>query len=158
MKRSEFLKNMIGVFGVSQIPVEFATKLQKIYLLQCFVRGFKFYGGLKILDQVKEFDVLELVREPENKYDKNAIAIYYNKLKIGFVPAEENDILCVLMDANLIPLRAEVTRIEPQAATWENVHIGIYTFKEKENNKNLSNFEMIETPDYYSFHLKKYDK
>ncbi len=36
-----------------------------------------------------DVDGLTLEPEPDNEYDKNAIAWYYNDQKLGYVPAEE---------------------------------------------------------------------
>ena len=38
-------------------------------------------------------------RQPQNKHDQNAIAIYYEKTMIGYVPRELNLIISRLMDA-----------------------------------------------------------
>lgn len=40
--------------------------------------------------QVKLGDNLRLVPEPDNPYDPDAIAVYKDNLKIGFVPRREN--------------------------------------------------------------------
>ena len=40
--------------------------------------------------QVKLGDALRLVPEPDNAYDPNAIAVYKDTIKIGFVPRREN--------------------------------------------------------------------
>ena len=38
-------------------------------------------------------------RQPTNKHDKNAIAILYEKIRIGYVPRALNLIISRLMDA-----------------------------------------------------------
>jgi len=43
--------------------------------------------------------VLTMKREPDNKYDEFAIAIYCDSIKIGYVPAELNEVCSRLMDA-----------------------------------------------------------
>jgi hypothetical protein len=153
MKRSTFLKNLIGLYGLSSLPAKAVKQYQKIYLLQCFVRGFQYYVGPKIINQINQNGLVELVREPNNIYDNNAIALHFNKQKIGFVPREDNSVLSVLMDSELLKLQAEITHIEPKAATWENIHIAIYVLKEQENiiekTKN-DNFTLLETPKYYT--------
>src|SRR5690606_34128519 len=110
MNRSTFLRNLIATFGLSVIPVDWVKQYQKIYLLQCFVRGFRFYDGETMLQQMQEGDMLELVREPENKHDACAIALHYNMEKIGYVPRESNEILSRLIDAHVVALQAEITR------------------------------------------------
>lgn len=151
MKRSTFIKNMIGLYGLANLPLEMVRQYQKIYLLQCFVRGFQFYEGPKLIGQINQSGLLELVREPENQYDKNAIALHFNRCKIGFLPAERNEMLARIMDADLLPLQAEVARVEPRAASWENVHVAVYALKEiTASGEDYSKFGMLETPHYYT--------
>jgi len=39
-----------------------------------------------------------LVREPENPYDKNAIAVWINGKKVGFIPMKQNAALAAFID------------------------------------------------------------
>src|SRR5437016_1584714 len=41
-----------------------------------------------------------LVREPGNQYDKNAIAVYVDGKKIGYVPKKQNAVLAQFIDQN----------------------------------------------------------
>jgi HIRAN domain len=132
MKRSEFIKNLILLFGATVLPGALQAMVhqyQRIYLLQSFVRGFQYYDGKKLLKKMKNGALLELVREPNNEYDEFAIAIHYQGKKIGFVPAESNEILAKIIDADLLKLHAEITHLEPNATAWENTAIAIYVLK-----------------------------
>src|SRR5690606_8487136 len=123
MNRSSFVKSLIGMFGLSAVPLEWIKQYQKIYLLQCFIRGFRFHKGQSMLNLMKEGDMLELVREPDNEYDNCAIALHFNKEKIGYIPRESNEILSRLIDSGAVELLAEITHLEPKAKAWENVHL-----------------------------------
>lgn len=46
-----------------------------------------------------DIDISPRKRQPNNKHDKHAIAIYYEKIRIGYVPRELNLIISRLMDA-----------------------------------------------------------
>lgn len=52
--------------------------------------------------------VLRLQRHPKNRYDKQAIGIYYEKVRIGWVPRELNLVISRLMDAG----KAFFSRVE----------------------------------------------
>lgn len=156
MKRSDFIKNLLGL-GAATIVLpsyNWIKQYDKFYLLQNFVRGFRYYKGPELLDEMKEGDMLELVREPENEYDQFAIALHFNKEKIGFVPAESNEILSKLLDIGLVELTAEITHLKKEAAAWENVAVAIYVLKEKEPGETMSieaqKHTVLETPEYYS--------
>lgn len=151
MKRSDFIKNIIGFFGVSVLPQKLFTQYTRIYLLQCFVRGFKFYQGPGLISQMQKGELLSMVREPQNEYDPCAIALHYNNKKIGFIPAEQNELLSRLMDADVVELIAEITHIEPDAATWENIHIAVYVMKEDSSLPSQAAYlTTLDTPEYYT--------
>lgn len=152
MTRSEFIKNVIGIFGVTQIPQELGIEYEKIYLLQFFVRGFQYYEGPKILNQINHLGLLNLIREPENKFDRKAMALYFEDKKIGYVPREDNLMFAKILDADLLTLQVEVTHIEPQAANWEKIHAAIYALKERKS-KTPDYLVNLKQPKYYT--LKK---
>ncbi|MBO9620880.1 MAG: HIRAN domain-containing protein [Niabella sp.] len=155
MKRSDFIRGVVGFLGISVLPPGVVKQYHRIYLLQTFVRGFRFYKGVELLDQMNEGDLLELVREPDNQHDERAIALHFNNHKIGYVPREDNDILSKLMDAEIIPLQAEVTHLNKEARAWENVYIAVYVLKETEGSLPGSAMYLtqLETPYYRSLKL-----
>src|SRR5690606_17276404 len=75
---------------------------QEITIYDNYVRGTHFYR--------KDFKKLKLVvgqslglqREQNNKYDRFAIAVCTNNLKIGYIPAYENVVLANMMDKGVI--------------------------------------------------------
>lgn len=151
MKRGDFIKKIIALFGVAVLPKGLIVSYKKIYLLQCFVRGFRFYEGPGLLQEMKTGDLLEMRREPNNEHDNCAIALHFNGHKIGFIPAEENGMLSRLMDADLVELLAEITHLETNAAAWENVHIAVYVLrKEEELPAEATYLTSLETPHYHT--------
>jgi hypothetical protein len=129
MTRNEFIRGLLGTFGLAILPKSMVHQYCKIYLLQSFIRGFRFYEGPELLQAMKEGDMLELVREPNNPHDNCAVALHFNQHKLGYLPREDNEILSRLLDAGVIELLAEITHLKPQAAAWENVHIAVYVLK-----------------------------
>jgi hypothetical protein len=162
MKRIDFIKGLIAMGGMSFLSGKFveAKQFKKFYLLQSFVRGFRHYEGPALIDQMKEGDLLELVREPDNEYDPCAIALHWNNKKIGFVPAEDNDMLSKLLDIGVPELIAEIIFLKPEAAAWENVNIAIYVLKEipvsEQVPSSAAYLTELETPHYRT--LKRADQ
>jgi hypothetical protein len=73
---------------------------QEIFLLEIIVAGTTYCKDLDTVeDDIVPEKVLVMKREPHNKYDKYAIAIYCDKVRIGFVPADMNLVCSRLMDA-----------------------------------------------------------
>lgn len=154
MERKSFLQHLaaLGVFGF--IPAQALKHYQQFYLLQCFVAGFKYYKGMELLAQMKQGDMLELVREPANKYDECAIALHWNKEKVGFVPASDNAMLSRLLDAGALELTAEITHLNKQVQPWENLCVAVYFLKEitgADIPENMQYLIQLETPHYTSY-------
>ncbi len=153
MKRIEFVKSLVGIYGLTNISTLEIKQYEKVYLKQFFVRGFQYYEGPKCIDEINKSGLIELVREPENTVDKRAIALYFNKKKIGFVPRESNKTISILMDTDLLEFHAEITNIEPEADHWEQIRVAIYALKEIKNNedwKKIEPYAALKTPKYYS--------
>lgn len=155
MNRATFLKNVIGAFGLAVLPPLSYRHYRKLYLLQCFVRGFQYYAGPGLLDVMKEGSLLELVREPGNEFDECAIALHFNNRKIGYIPAESNEILSRLLDAGVVEMVAEITHLNKDASTWENVHIAVSVLKETTEPlpENAAYLTWLITPEYHSVRL-----
>jgi hypothetical protein len=153
MTRGNFLRNLIGFYGIAFLPLEMVKQYQKVYLLQCFVRGFQYYEGPKIINQINSSGLLEMVREPHNKYDPCAIALHFNNQKIGFIPMESNEVLSVLLDTKLLDLQAEITHIEPNTSDWESIYVAIYAMteiKDSQTQEKIEPYTLLETPEYYT--------
>lgn len=157
MNRTSFLKRLIASLVIGKLPIEITKQFRKIYLLQCFVAGFRHYEGMNLLEQMKDGDLLELVREPENKYDDCAIALHWQGKKIGFIPADLNEMLSYLLDVDALSLFAVITHLEKNAKPWENVAVAVYFVQEvnKELPAHANHLTLIEAPHYRTLHKKE---
>ena len=126
MKRIDFLKNLSGVASMLVMPLNHLRSRKKTWLLKFHVRGFQYYKGPALISRMRKGEILKLVREPANKYDRHAIAIHYQDHKIGFVPAEKNEVFSRLLDSEGSTLLAEIINVEQDANPWEAVSAGIY--------------------------------
>jgi hypothetical protein len=162
LNRLTFISRLIALGGISFLSGKtISTKqYQKFYLLQSFIRGFQYYDGPSLINQMKEGDMLELLREPDNEYDPCAISLHWNKHKLGFVPAEDNEMLSKLLDIGLPEFIAEITFMQKEAAAWENVRIAISVLKEIPTNEQMPStaayLTELETPHYRT--LKRADQ
>lgn len=127
MNRLAFLKNSLSVLAASGFLKFGFNKLQsnKIKLLSTNIAGFQYYKGIANINNFKINDEVKLIREPENKYDSNAIAIYWNKLIIGFIPRSKNLILKNLIDGGQ-NLYSCINQINKEESVWEKIEIKIY--------------------------------
>lgn len=129
MQRSEFIRNSIlGLVGLLALgPEKSISKpvAERTYSLgEIPVAGFQHYKGERISHLLKEGTNIQLKREPENKYDSNAIALYCDDVKIGFVPRDDNYTMALLLDQNA-PLSARITCVDLNARAWERVWVEV---------------------------------
>ncbi len=153
MKRSSFLKSLAGLPAFATLSVQSITQYEKIYLKQCFVRGFSHYNGPFLIDEINQSGQVALVREPNNKFDKRAIALHFNGQKIGYLPRESNKTISILMDTQMMEFHAEITQVETAAEDWEKIRIAVFALKEIKDSDDLKKIEpytALYTPHYYS--------
>lgn len=157
MKRKEFLRQLFSftpVLVVNPSISEFAKlnrAKNKIYLLHDFIRGFQYYKGEAIFENLKEEDTLDLIREYDNKYDRYAIAIYWKNHKLGFVAREKNNLFAKLMDAEILSFKAKIKKLEGEAMSWEQVFYQIYIEKDSDMQRNAKYLTLSREPRYRDF-------
>jgi hypothetical protein len=60
--------------------------------------GFRHYEGGDVWRDLKPGDRLELVREPDNPYDANAVRVERRGVRLGYVPRRDNAAVARQMD------------------------------------------------------------
>lgn len=91
------------------------------------VAGFQYWDGAMVLCDLKPGDALALVPEFDNPHDSTAVAIYSGKLKLGFVPGEQNELLAQMMfygHADAFEVR--VQQVAPDRSPWHQLRVGLY--------------------------------
>ncbi len=73
----------------------------EVQLMRTYVAGTDFVPNIReLVVDVKEGCRLKLLREPQNPYDSNAIAVMNSDDKrIGYIPKRANESIAALMDA-----------------------------------------------------------
>jgi HIRAN domain len=84
-----------------------------ILVLETIVAGTSFKKLKDVEPNLNTQVKLELVREPNNEFDSFAIALYFNKTKIGYIPKSSNEVIARLLDAGK-PFFATI-----EAKDWE---------------------------------------
>jgi hypothetical protein len=62
-------------------------------MVECNIAGFTYYDGLEVLDKLQVGTSVSLKAEPDNPYDPEAVVIFYEGTKIGYIPRAENKTL-----------------------------------------------------------------
>lgn len=122
VKISAELLEMMG----SMLPNSLQPFSREIFLLDIVVAGTTHCNKIyEVYPHLEKGLVLRMQRHPNNKHDKNAIAIYYNKIRIGWVPKELNLIISRLMDAGKA-FFCRVESVELVNDFWVKISAKIY--------------------------------
>jgi hypothetical protein len=65
--------------------------------MDCHIAGFKYYDGLEAVEKLKLGASVRLEPEPDNPYDPEAVAIYHEDSKLGYIPKAKNSEISVLL-------------------------------------------------------------
>ena len=87
---------------------------------------FKYPAAKPLMKLMIDGDPYRFVREPENPYDKNAIALFINDIKVGYVPAK---VAIILQN---VEIHAIVKNPE-----WDGIEISYTTLQPNFNPENL---------------------
>lgn len=60
--------------------------------------GFRYAEASVVWPELRPGDRLDLVREPDNPHDRNAVRVEWRGRKLGYVPRAENEALAWAMD------------------------------------------------------------
>ena len=101
-------------------------KSKKLFYLECNLAGRQYHDADEVWDELKIGTLLELRRDPENRYDENAVAVMYNRKSeegeddeefiLGYIPRDYNLTIAQLLEmgwTNIFECR--ISRITPDA-------------------------------------------
>ncbi|MCB9001298.1 MAG: HIRAN domain-containing protein [Bacteroidales bacterium] len=90
------------------------------------IAGFTYYDGPIALSELKIGSRLQLVFEPENKYDPKAVTIFFNSYKLGYVPRNENSAISKLLEMGYNIFDTRIQRLDTTTAPEEQVGVIVY--------------------------------
>ena len=118
-------KNMVSLMTENPLGDLIKPLSHEIMLFDSYVTGKTHIKDESVFDDIKEDDKLILQREPENRFDENAILVLdAQKRKLGYIPEKDNIVFARLMDAGKY-LTAKVKYYEPKGA-FKQISISIY--------------------------------
>ncbi|MEX0960680.1 MAG: HIRAN domain-containing protein [Burkholderiales bacterium] len=97
----------------------------RILLQASPLAGFQFHDGKRLWTQLEVGDALDLVREPDNPYDRHAVRVEWRGHKLGYVPRLENEAVARQLDYGN-RLAARITRLTRHRDPWKRVELEIF--------------------------------
>lgn len=136
MHRATFLRSLLGGTSLITLPplhllpdeeqdrFAWMKDCTPLHLYDCHVRGFQYHEGAQVIHHIKDHDDLDLVREYDNEHDPDAVAVYWEGHKLGYLPMGENRALANLIDHGM-RLAVYVLYTAPELEPWEQCFVGV---------------------------------
>jgi len=130
MKRSEFLKQLFALVALpTMIKAETIKKESKACIYEGEVVGLQYYNAEDLVGIMKEEEILTMKREPENKFDTRAIAIYYNEHKIGYMAKRHNKIMSKMLDTGHGNFEAKISYLYGEEYPYLTVEYEVWSVR-----------------------------
>ena len=113
-------------------------KTSKKYFMECHVAGRQYHDADDVWEDLKVGTKLKLVRDMENRYDPEAVALVYEREEccepvpylIGYIPKALNKELAILLEMGWDDIfECRISMIDPQAHYEEQIHVSIKVLK-----------------------------
>lgn len=93
-------------------------------MTEFFIAGVQHHQMHKILNQLEEGTTLDLVPDPENKYDPNAIRIEFEQTMLGYVPKRLSAEVSAVLESN-DKVFCKISYLNKSAKPWEQCKVTI---------------------------------
>ncbi len=125
MKRRTFFKQLFGSIGVAATGATIAVKTQSVLIQESPIAGFQFHEGDAIWPSLAIGAKLALLREATNTHDPDAVAVYFQNNKLGYVPRAENSAIAQMLDRGET-LEAKISRLSMEEDPSERVRFTVF--------------------------------
>ena len=128
MQRREFLKLLSVLPYLAPGIVVAASHTpagRKLLIQNSPLAGYAYYQGESVWRLLQISDPLHLSREPNNPYDRQAVAVYWRRHKLGFVPRVANTAISQMLDHG-VPMQVQITRLDASDNLWKRIRFSMY--------------------------------
>lgn len=98
---------------------------RRIELQRSPVAGFQYHNGEALWPLLTVGAALDLVREPDNVHDPQAVRVDWSGAKIGYVPRVDNTAVSHLLDTGE-SVTAEIVTLQVSDNPWKRIEFAVY--------------------------------
>jgi hypothetical protein len=102
-----------------------AAESVRILVQSAPLAGAQYYAVDALWPRMQVGDALDLVREPGNRHDRNAIRVEWRGHRLGYVPRRANRAVAAAMDRG-DRLVARVSRLSADPDPWRRVEFEVF--------------------------------
>ena len=109
------------------LPLQVLAEEPRILLLvqSSPLAGFRYGEGAEAWPLLQPGDMLDLVREPDNPHDPNAVRVEWRGRRLGYVPRRQNAAIAWGLQRGT-PLRARVSRLAEHPNPARRIEFEVY--------------------------------
>ncbi|MBO6253115.1 MAG: HIRAN domain-containing protein [Bacteroidaceae bacterium] len=112
-------------------------KAKKLFFKECHLAGRQYHDADEVWEELHVGTLLELRRDLDNRYDKNAVAVMYNRgldedtgtideYILGYIPSGENETIAQLLEMGWNDIfECRISKINPEAHYENQVRLTI---------------------------------
>jgi hypothetical protein len=116
---------VLGVALALLATLAWAGESIRILVQSSPLAGSQYYALAALAAQMKPGDELQLLREPGNRHDANAVLVLWRGEKLGYLPRKENRAVAQAMDEGM-KLRAFVSQLHPDRQDpWKRLEVSV---------------------------------
>lgn len=103
--------------------------MKRIHYKNFRLAGFSYYEGAIVFHKLRTGQKLQLKAEPDNKYDPQAVAVYFKEYKLGYVPRNANYSISKFLEAGCPVFETRIQYIHPEDMPENQVGLVVYLKK-----------------------------
>ena len=124
MKRRTFFRRLFGGLGATVVSPHIGAEDRSVLIQESPIAGFQFHRGDSIWPSLGVGDELALIRESSNTNDPDAVAVYFHKDQLGYVPRGDNRAIAQMLDRGE-QLEARISKLLVGEDPWDRIRITI---------------------------------
>jgi hypothetical protein len=124
MKRRTFFRRLFGGLGAAVTTPAVGADDRAVLIQESPIAGFQFHRGDAIWASLGVGEKLALVRESPNTHDPDAVAVYFQDDKLGYVPRAENSAIAQMLDRGET-LEARISKLMIEEDPWERIRFTV---------------------------------
>jgi len=127
------------LFCIVKPKKQYKMKAHNLFFMSCHLAGRMYHDADMVWDDLKIGQVLRLERDPENKYDANAIQVIFNKdgedYLLGFIPRSDNEQMAAFLDMDYDEaFECRISQLNPDTHPEQQIQLTIRLRRNEKRN------------------------
>ena len=97
--------------------------MKSTYFLHCYIAGLQYYEVLEVWKKLEIGQEVDLLPEPDNRYDQHAVIVSFQGKKLGYLPCSQNKAVSILLQAGHDVYTAQIQSLYSQNPMYERIEI-----------------------------------